>query len=61
MPNEFEAKKMLKFELKQDDPSKFYDIVGRIGEGASSRVFKVNRKADEAVMALKFVEPKSAE
>ena len=45
--------------MKEDDPSKHYDIVGKIGEGAYSRVFKVNRRADDEVCALKLVVPKT--
>jgi len=50
---------MLKFELKKEDPSKNYDILGKIGTGGFAKVFEVKRKSDGAVCALKFVEPKS--
>lgn len=59
MPNEFDAKQMLKFELIKDDPSKHYDVLGRIGAGGFAKVFEVKRKSDDVVCALKFVEPKS--
>ena len=45
--------------LKVDDPSKFYDIVGKLGVGGFAKVFKVRRKSDGLVCALKFVEPKT--
>jgi serine/threonine protein kinase len=45
--------------LKSDDPSKFYDIVGKLGVGGFAKVFKVRRKSDGLVCALKFVEPKN--
>lgn len=50
---------MRKFDLKRDDPSKFYDIIERIGVGGFAKVFKVKRKTDGVICALKFVEPKS--
>jgi serine/threonine protein kinase len=51
---------MLSFDLKKDDPSKHYDIIERIGVGGFAKVFKVKRKADDAICALKFIEPKNA-
>jgi len=51
---------MLKFELKKDDPSKHYDIIERIGVGGFAKVFKVKRKSDDVICALKFIEPKNA-
>jgi serine/threonine protein kinase len=45
--------------LKVDDPSKFYDIVGKLGAGGFAKVFKVRRKSDGLVCALKFMEPKN--
>lgn len=59
MPNEFEAKSILKFEVKTDDPSQHYEILGKIGIGAFAQVFEVKRKSDGVVCALKFVEAKS--
>lgn len=41
------------------DPSKFYDIIGKLGQGGFAKVFKVKRKKDGFVCALKFVEPKN--
>lgn len=42
-----------------DDPSKYYDIIGKLGQGGFAKVFKVRRKSDGLVCALKFMEPKS--
>ena len=47
------------FELKKEDPSKYYDIIERIGVGGFAKVFKVKRKEDDHICALKFVEPKT--
>jgi serine/threonine protein kinase len=47
------------FELKKDDPSNYYDIIERIGFGGFAKVFKVKRKSDGAILALKFAEPKN--
>jgi len=59
LPSEKEAKSMINFELKKEDPSKYYDIIERIGVGGFAKVFKVKRKADGVLCALKFVEPKN--
>ena len=53
------AENMIKFELKKEDPSKYYDIIERIGIGGFAKVFKVKRKSDGVICALKFVEPKT--
>lgn len=45
--------------FRTDDPSKYYDITGKLGAGGFARVFKVQRKADNFECALKFIEPKS--
>jgi serine/threonine protein kinase len=46
--------------FKNDDPSKFYEIVKKIGYGGFARVFLVKRKDEEGQMcALKFIEPKN--
>ena len=37
------AENMIKFELKKEDPSKYYDIIERIGIGGFAKVFKVKR------------------
>jgi len=59
MPSETMAEKRMVFELKKEDPSKFYDIIERIGVGGFAKVFKVLRKSDKVTCALKFVEPKT--
>ena len=41
------------------DPSKYYDIIGKLGQGGFAKVFKVKRKKDGFICALKFVEPKN--
>eukprot|EP00347_Sterkiella_histriomuscorum_P014808 403359448 len=45
--------------FSQDDPSKFYEIVKKIGYGGFARVFLVKRKDDNSQCALKFIEPKN--
>jgi len=59
IPSETMAEKRKVFELKKEDPSKYYDIIERIGVGGFAKVFKVKRKTDDAICALKFVEPKT--
>lgn len=53
-PDENQAKLIIKFDLKKDDPSKFYEILGKIGCGGFAKVFKVRRKNDNLICALKF-------
>ena len=43
----------------ETDPSKSYDILGKLGQGGFAKVFKVKRKSDGFICALKFVEPKN--
>jgi hypothetical protein len=50
MPDEFKAKSMLKIDLKKEDPSKYYDILGKIGAGGFAKVFEVKRKSDGVVL-----------
>lgn len=59
LPSETIAEKRLFFQLLKEDPSKYYDIIERIGVGGFAKVFKVKRKDDDAICALKFVEPKT--
>ena len=44
----------------QDDPSKHYEIVKKIGYGGFARVFLVKRKDNGEQRALKFIEPKNS-
>ena len=46
-------------QVMTEDPSKYYDIIGKLGQGGFAKVFKVKRKSDGYVCALKFVEPKN--
>ena len=46
-------------QIMKTDPSKNYDIIGKLGTGGFAKVFKVRRKKDNFVCALKFVEPKN--
>jgi len=59
LPSETIAEKRKVFEMKKEDPSKYYDIIERIGIGGFAKVFKVKRKEDNSICALKFVEPKT--
>jgi serine/threonine protein kinase len=45
--------------MLQSDPSQVYDIVGKLGQGGFAKVFKVKRREDGFLCALKFIEPKS--
>ncbi|CDW79030.1 serine threonine protein kinase [Stylonychia lemnae] len=45
--------------FSQDDPSKYYEIVKKIGYGGFARVFLVKKKDDGSHCALKFIEPKN--
>lgn len=57
---EFQVELETKAVFKNDDPSKFYEIVKKIGYGGFARVFLVKRKDEEGQMcALKFIEPKN--
>ena len=48
-------------EIKTDDPSQTFDIKheDQLGEGGFAKVFKVKRREDGLVCALKFCEPKT--
>jgi serine/threonine protein kinase len=46
-------------QIMTHDPSKYYDIIGKLGQGGFAKVFKVKRKKDGFICALKFVEPKN--
>lgn len=57
--NEFGEQLDVYSQLETADPSKYYDIIGKLGTGGFAKVFKVKRKLDGMVCALKFVEPKN--
>ena len=61
LPENTEAMKLINraAQFRKDDPSEHYDIIRRIGMGGFARVFEVRRKKDGAILALKFIEPKS--
>ena len=46
--------------IKQENPSQFYKVVGKEGAGGFARVFRCMRIRDGQLFALKFTEPKSA-
>ncbi len=45
--------------MNKSDPSKFYDIITKLGQGGFAKVFKVKRKSDGLICALKYIEPKT--
>lgn len=45
--------------IRTDDPSKIYDIEDKLGHGGFAKVFRVKRRSDGYVCALKFIEPKN--
>lgn len=59
LQSQFESNLEANAVLLTTDPSKHYDIIGKLGQGGFAKVFKVKRKKDGFVCALKFVEPKS--
>ncbi len=61
LPTEEEFKEAMQSVTKIStlDPSKCYDIVGKLGQGGFAKVFKVKRKSDGYICALKFIEPKN--
>ena len=46
-------------EIKEENPSKYYKVVGKEGVGGFARVFRVEKISDKKLFALKFIEPKS--
>lgn len=61
LPSEKEFKEQIQAisNISKTDPSKQYDILGKLGQGGFAKVFKVKRKSDGFICALKFVEPKN--
>eukprot|EP00351_Strombidinopsis_sp_SopsisLIS2011_P006241 CAMPEP_0116888308 /NCGR_PEP_ID=MMETSP0463-20121206/23255_1 /TAXON_ID=181622 /ORGANISM="Strombidinopsis sp, Strain SopsisLIS2011" /LENGTH=122 /DNA_ID=CAMNT_0004552793 /DNA_START=576 /DNA_END=944 /DNA_ORIENTATION=+ len=61
MPNEEESKKALDDAgtFREEDPSRYYEIIGKLGAGGFARVFKVQHKKNKSICALKFIEPKN--
>lgn len=45
--------------IQQENPSQFYKVVGKEGEGGFARVFRCVRIRDGQLFALKFTEPKN--
>ena len=46
-------------EIKEENPSKYYKVVGKEGVGGFARVFRVEKLSNKKLYALKFIEPKS--
>ena len=46
-------------ELRQENPSNHYRVLGKLGEGGFARIFEVERFVDKKICALKFIEPKN--
>lgn len=46
LPSEYATKTMLKVEVKKEDPSIYYNVIGKIAVGAFAKVFEVCRKSD---------------
>ena len=60
MPSEEESKQQIdKVNVRREDPSLYYDILGKIGDGAFSSIFEVRRKSDNKTCALKFIRIKT--
>ena len=45
--------------IRQENPSNFYTVVGKEGAGGFARVFRCERIRDGKLFALKFTEPKN--
>lgn len=58
LPSEYQTKALLKVDVRYEDPSQHYDIIGKIAVGAFSKVFEVSRKSDKQTCALKFCDLK---
>ena len=57
--SDFSADLEIAAQFSLEDPSKFYEIVKKIGYGGFARVFLVKKKDDGKMCALKFIEPKN--
>ena len=44
--------------IRYEDPSPYYKMLGKLGEGGYARVFKCKRFSDGEEVALKFIELK---
>jgi serine/threonine protein kinase len=47
----------LKNVFRDEDPSQFFEVIEPIGKGASAKIFKVRRIADQKVCVLKYMKP----
>ena len=45
--------------IKKENPSQYYKVVGKEGVGGFARVFRCERISDGKLFALKFTEPKN--
>lgn len=59
MPDEEESKQNMKVDVRKEDPSAYYDILGKIGDGAFSTIFEVRRRSDQRICALKLIRVKT--
>jgi len=41
--------------FKNEDPSLYYEMIEPIGNGASSKIFRVRRLLDDKLYAIKFM------
>ena len=47
--------------IREENPSKYYKIIGKVGTGGFARVFSIKRTSDDKEFALKFIEPRNKE
>ena len=61
MPTQDESQEQLNEStiIKNEDPSQYYEIINKIAVGGFAKVFKVRRKSDGHICALKYTEPKN--
>ena len=43
-------------QIKNENPEKYYKVVARIAQGGQGEIFKVQRKKDKKICALKSVQ-----